>query len=41
MLDKVETGQGHLGGPVEHSEGKGGKSAMARGFCVVAPACVG
>jgi hypothetical protein len=29
MLDKMETGQGHLGGPVEHSEGKGGESAVA------------
>jgi hypothetical protein len=29
MLDKMEAGWGHLGGPVEHSEGKGGESAMA------------
>jgi hypothetical protein len=29
MLDKIEIGQGHLGGLVEHSEGKGGESAMA------------
>jgi hypothetical protein len=29
MPDKIETGWGQLGGPVEHSEGKGGKSAMA------------
>jgi hypothetical protein len=28
MLDKMETEQGHLGGPVEHLEGKGGESAM-------------
>jgi hypothetical protein len=25
----MEIGQGHLGGSVEHSEGKGGESAMA------------
>jgi hypothetical protein len=25
----METGQGHLGGPVKHSEGKGGESAIA------------
>jgi hypothetical protein len=25
MLDKMETERGHLGGPVEHSEGKGGE----------------
>jgi hypothetical protein len=29
MLDKMETGQSHLGGPVEHSEGKGGESVVA------------
>jgi hypothetical protein len=29
MSDKMETGRGQLGGPVEHSEGKGGKSAVA------------
>jgi hypothetical protein len=29
MLDKMETGWGHLGGPVEHSEGKGGESVVA------------
>jgi hypothetical protein len=29
MLDKMETGRGHLGGPVEHSEGKGGRSVVA------------
>jgi hypothetical protein len=28
MLDKMETGWGHLGRPVEHSEGKGGESAV-------------
>jgi hypothetical protein len=28
MLDKMETGWGQLGGPVEHSEGKGGESVM-------------
>jgi hypothetical protein len=29
MLDKMETGRGHLGGSVEHSEGKGGESVVA------------
>jgi hypothetical protein len=29
MSDKMETGRGELGGPVEHSEGKGGESAVA------------
>jgi hypothetical protein len=29
MLDKMETGHGHLGGSVEHLEGKGGESAVA------------
>jgi hypothetical protein len=29
MLDKIETRRGHLGGPMEHSEGKGGESAVA------------
>jgi hypothetical protein len=29
MLDKIETGWGCLGGPVEHSEGKGGESVVA------------
>jgi hypothetical protein len=29
MLDKMETGRGHLGGPVEYSEGKGGESVVA------------
>jgi hypothetical protein len=29
MLDKMETGRGQLGGPVEHWEGKGGKSVVA------------
>jgi hypothetical protein len=28
MLDKIEIGQGHLGGLVEHSEGKGEASDM-------------
>jgi hypothetical protein len=28
MLDKMETGWGHLGGPVEHLEGKGGESVV-------------
>jgi hypothetical protein len=28
MSDKIETGWGHLGGSVEHSEGKGKESAM-------------
>jgi hypothetical protein len=27
--DKMEIGRGHLGGPVEHSEGKGGESVVA------------
>jgi hypothetical protein len=26
---KIETGHGHLGGSVEHSKGKGGKSIVA------------
>jgi hypothetical protein len=29
MLDKLETGWGHLGGSVEHSEGKGGETVVA------------
>jgi hypothetical protein len=29
MLDKMETRQDHLGGSVEHSEGKGGESVVA------------
>jgi hypothetical protein len=29
MLDKIETGRGHLGVSVEHSEGKGGESVVA------------
>jgi hypothetical protein len=29
MLDKMETERGHLGGPVEHSEGKGRESVVA------------
>jgi hypothetical protein len=29
MSDKMETGQGQLGGPVEHSEGKDGESVVA------------
>jgi hypothetical protein len=28
MLDKMEIGHGHLGGSVEHSEGKGGESVV-------------
>jgi hypothetical protein len=28
-MDKMETGWDHLGGPVEHSEGKGGESVVA------------
>jgi hypothetical protein len=28
-LDKMEVGRGHLLGPVEHSEGKGGVSVVA------------
>jgi hypothetical protein len=28
MLDKIEIGRGHLGGPVEYSEGKCGESAV-------------
>jgi hypothetical protein len=29
MLDKIEIGWGQLGGPVKHSEGKGGESVVA------------
>jgi hypothetical protein len=29
MSDKMETGQGQLGGPVEHSKGKDGESVVA------------
>jgi hypothetical protein len=29
MSDKIYTGQGQLGGPVKHSEGKGGESVVA------------
>jgi hypothetical protein len=29
MSDKMETGRGQLGGPVKHSEGKGGDSVVA------------
>jgi hypothetical protein len=29
MLDKLETGQGHLGESMKHSEGKGGESVVA------------
>jgi hypothetical protein len=29
MLDKMETGRGHLRGPVEYSKGKGGESVVA------------
>jgi hypothetical protein len=29
MVDKMETGQDHLGGLVEYSEGKGGESVVA------------
>jgi hypothetical protein len=29
MLDKMAIRQGQLGGPVEHSEGKGGESVVA------------
>jgi hypothetical protein len=29
MLDKMKTKCGHLGGPVEHSEGKDGESVVA------------
>jgi hypothetical protein len=28
MLDKMEIGRGHLGGSVEHSEGKGRESVV-------------
>jgi hypothetical protein len=28
MSNKMETGRGQLGGPVEHSEGKNGKSVV-------------
>jgi hypothetical protein len=42
MLDKNGDQAGTLGGSVEHSEGKGGESAVAilRIFYVVAPTCV-
>jgi hypothetical protein len=29
VVDKMVTGRGHLGGPVEHSEEKGGESVVA------------
>jgi hypothetical protein len=29
MSDKMQTGRGQLGGPVEHLEGKGGESVVA------------
>jgi hypothetical protein len=29
MLDKIETGQSHLGGSVEHLKGKDGDSVVA------------
>jgi hypothetical protein len=29
MSEKMETGRGQLGGPVEHSEGKGVESVVA------------
>jgi hypothetical protein len=29
MLDKLETGQSHLGESMEHSKGKGGESVVA------------
>jgi hypothetical protein len=29
MLDKIETGWGHLSGSVEHLKGKGGESVVA------------
>jgi hypothetical protein len=29
MLDKMETGRGHLGGLVKHSEGMSGESVVA------------
>jgi hypothetical protein len=29
LSDKMETGRGQLGGPVEHSEGKGEESVVA------------
>jgi hypothetical protein len=29
MSDKIEIGRGQLGGPVEHSEGKGGESDVS------------
>jgi hypothetical protein len=38
----METGRGHLGGSVEHLEGKGGESVVViLKFYVVAPTCVG
>jgi hypothetical protein len=42
VVDKMETERSHLGGSVEHSEGKGGKSDVAiPRFLCGSPACVG
>jgi hypothetical protein len=42
MLDKMETGRGHLGGSVEHSEGKGEESVVTiLRFLCGRPTCVG
>jgi hypothetical protein len=42
MLDKIETGRGHLGGSVEYSKGKGGESDVAiLMFLCGSPTCVG
>jgi hypothetical protein len=42
MLDKIEIGRTHVGGPVEHSEEKGRESIVTiPRFCVVALVCVG
>jgi hypothetical protein len=42
MLDKMETGRGHLGESVEHLKWKGGESVVAiLRFLCSSPACVG
>jgi hypothetical protein len=42
MLDKIEIGRDHLGGPMKHSEGKGGESDVTiLRFLCGSPACVG
>jgi hypothetical protein len=41
MLDRMKTGQSQLGGPVEHSEEKGGESVVAilRFLCGIPHLC--